>query len=251
MRVLFRLLTILTDKIVLAQPSAAADFEGVPAKQVLVQNCVSMAYAQCISQSLGKGGGKTGMRIIHLGLMSRTRGWPELLASLSNASEEMEIVFVGEINDGSESAFSKVPELGLSERISLEPWLPFRDAFQRVAESDVGIIAFQPGRHNNVHALPHKMFDYMIAGLPVVAPAFAVEVSGIVREADCGLRGRILPTSDRSAEALEFLARRPDERRRLGDNGRQAVLTRYNWEREAAKLEAMYLKCRPDPPGAE
>jgi glycosyltransferase involved in cell wall biosynthesis len=42
------------------------------------------------------------------------------------------------------------------------------------------------------------------------------------------------------AKVVESLCRDPQEARRLGENGRRAVLERYNWENEFAKLEDLY-----------
>jgi glycosyltransferase involved in cell wall biosynthesis len=83
------------------------------------------------------------------------------------------------------------------------------------------------------------MFDYMMAGLPVVVPSFAEEVSRIVREYDCGLT---VDSSDPAelAHVLDRLASDPSLRRRLGENGRRAVLDKYNWEVEGGRLTRMY-----------
>ena len=48
-------------------------------------------------------------------------------------------------------------------------------------------VLFQPGDENHRLALPHKLFDCMLAGLPVIAPAFAEEVAAVVRDAACGV----------------------------------------------------------------
>src|SRR5690606_3346557 len=81
--------------------------------------------------------------------------------------------------------------------------------------------------------------DYMLSELPVIVPDFAVEVAQIVSEADCGL---VVDTTDPAAiaSALDRLARDPEERERLGRNGRAAVLKRYNWAPEGDRLVEMY-----------
>jgi glycosyltransferase involved in cell wall biosynthesis len=239
LRALFRLLLICTDRVVLAKESIAGDYPN-PEKQVLVRNYVAASYANRIAGPRAESSSRNGLRIIHLGLISRKRGWPQLLASVAESELPFELVFVGQFNDGSESEFWKrTAELGLKDRIMAKEWMQFEDAFRLVCSSDVGVITFQPGIHNHVHALPHKMFDYMAAGLAVIAPIFALEVSRIIREADCGL---LVDSSDPRSlrEALEFLAQHPGERARMGRNGRDAVLHRYNWENEAARLEQMY-----------
>lgn len=241
LRLLFRALMMFTDRVVLAKESIAEDYPN-PAKRVLVRNYVSAEYADR-KPDLGKDDRHIGpIRIIHLGLISRVRGWPQLVEAVAGSSESFEVWFVGEFNDGSEAAFhERSAELGVADRMKVLPWLPFKEAFRLVCSSDAGIVAFQPGCYNHVHALPHKMFDYMVAGIPVLAPTFAQEVSRIVRDADCGL---LFDSSDPRSirQALESLARKPMERTRLGNNGRTAIRLLFNWEREYSKLEHMYLE---------
>ncbi|MBI4722603.1 MAG: glycosyltransferase [Candidatus Stahlbacteria bacterium] len=42
------------------------------------------------------------------------------------------------------------------------------------------------------------------------------------------------------AKAIEYLIEHPDERRKMGENGRRAVLEKYNWEEERKKLLVLY-----------
>jgi glycosyltransferase involved in cell wall biosynthesis len=44
------------------------------------------------------------------------------------------------------------------------------------------------------------------------------------------------------ADAIRELADDPARARRLGENGREAILTRFNWESEFAKLDALYRR---------
>jgi glycosyltransferase involved in cell wall biosynthesis len=179
--------------------------------------------------------------VIHLGRMARQKGWPQLLEALSVArAPGLRAWLVGSFADNSETEFhARVAGLGLSGRVIAENWMPFADAYRRVLAADIGIVSLQPGSYNHTLALPHKLFDYMVAGLPVIAPAFAREVAEIVGGNECGL---LVDTSNPRAiaEALDRLARDPEERDRLGANGRKAVLERYNWERESEKLVGMY-----------
>ena len=60
-----------------------------------------------------------------------------------------------------------------------------------------------------------------------------------MRETEAGL---IVDVSDPAAiaEAFDRLANDPELRRRLGENGRKAVLETYNWGAEAERLIAFY-----------
>jgi glycosyltransferase involved in cell wall biosynthesis len=147
---------------------------------------------------------------------------------------------VGQFNDDSEREFLECTKaLRLTERIKYDPWMPFHEAFQCLLNADIGLILFQPGIQNHVFALPHKMFDYMLAKLPVIAPDFAEEVRDIVNESRAGLL--VDPTRpDDIAAAVDIILADKELRESLGARGRKAVLETYNWENEAVKLVDAY-----------
>lgn len=87
-------------------------------------------------------------------------------------------------------------------------------------------------------ALPVKMFEYMAAGIPVIASDFPLW-RGIVEGSRCGLC--VDPRDPAAiAAAIDYLATHPRQARDMGASGRRAVLDRYNWENEEAKLIAFY-----------
>jgi len=236
----FRLLTPLTDRIVLAKRTVADDFAHDEAeKLVLVLN-----YSPRPTETTGPSSASPtdeAVTAIHLGLISRVRGWLQLLDALKQARlSHLRLHIIGEFNDGSLADFqAQVQAYGLEDRVLVEDWMPYDEAFARLLAADIGLLLLQPGRLNHVYAFPHKVFDYMAAGLPVVVPKFAVEIAPLVQEANCGLLVDPADSVD-IARTLDELASNPDVRRRMGQNGREAILTRYNWENEAAKLIAMY-----------
>jgi glycosyltransferase involved in cell wall biosynthesis len=240
-RLLFRLLCRVTDRVVLAKRSVAGDFPADPAP-LLVQNFTPVASLQQGLQDESACGKDDGtLTAIHLGLISVNRGWPQLVDSVRLAGiEQLRVHVIGHFHDQSADSFHQaVQAADLSDTFDVDDWMPFEEAFRCLTNADIGLVLFQPGIQNHVYALPHKLFDYMLAGLPVIVPDFAEEVSGIVREAECGLL--VDPSNPREiAEALRLLASDADLRRRLGQNGRRAVLEKYNWEAEAQKLIPMY-----------
>lgn len=103
--------------------------------------------------------------------------------------------------------------------------------------SSAGLACLHP-LPNHVRSLPLKLFEYMAAGLPVVASNFPLWEE-IVTANGCGLT--VPPGDCRAiAAALQTLAGNPDLGRQMGANARRAWLTRYNWLREAEKLLALY-----------
>jgi glycosyltransferase involved in cell wall biosynthesis len=87
-------------------------------------------------------------------------------------------------------------------------------------------------------AYPVKMFEYMAAGLPVIASDFPLWRQ-IVDTAGCGLLVDPLDPAA-IAQAMRWVLDRPQEAQEMGRRGRRAIETVYNWEREAQKLLALY-----------
>ena len=108
-----------------------------------------------------------------------------------------------------------------------------------LAQARVGVATLHPDP-NYLGSLPTKLFEYMAAGLPVVASNFPLWKE-IVEGNKCGLTVNPLDPEE-IAHAIEYLINHPDEARRMGENGRQAVLEKYNWETEGKKLLALYEK---------
>jgi glycosyltransferase involved in cell wall biosynthesis len=82
------------------------------------------------------------------------------------------------------------------------------------------------------------MFEYMAAGIPVIASDFPLWRE-IVLGNQCGL---CLDPMDPAtiAKAIDYLLQHPNEARQMGENGRRAVLERYNWSVEEVKLLDFY-----------
>jgi len=237
--VLINGLSRMASGIVLAKSSLEKDFSHLPQERVhLVENFVSLVALKSAPRDEVR---EPPIKLIHLGLIGRLRGWPQLLEALAMARcQSAQLLILGATNDGSEQELrAEIDRMGLTNRVRYEAWLPYEEAMEQVRLSDAGLIMFQPGLFNHVHALPHKMFDYMAGEVAVIAPEFAVEVAAIVRDAQCGLL--IDPSKpDSIAQAIDHLYDNPDQLQSLGRSGRAAVLSRYNWEAEAEKLLAMY-----------
>ena len=101
-----------------------------------------------------------------------------------------------------------------------------------MANANVGVLTYRVCGHWN-HTIPNKIFDYMLAGLPVLATE-VLTIKRIIIEADCGVVCKNLNSKD-VAEKLEYL-KNPDVRQKLGENGYQAVFEKYNWESDSYHL---------------
>ena len=124
-----------------------------------------------------------------------------------------------------------------SSRVVLEPWMEPLEVNRRLAGADIGLVLLHDVPRYR-EALPVKLFEYMAAGLPVIASDFPLW-KGILEESDAGL---VVDARDPEAiaEAMDRLIRSPELRQVMGENARLAVLQKYNWQSEANVLLKLY-----------
>jgi glycosyltransferase involved in cell wall biosynthesis len=87
------------------------------------------------------------------------------------------------------------------------------------------------------------MFEYMAAGLPVLASDFP-PIRQILQGEDCG--ACVDPSQVSAAsQVIENWWHNPQLARQLGSNARQAVLNEYNWESLIERLDRLYQHLNP------
>ena len=180
----------------------------------------------------------------HLGAIGRARGWPQMLEALALCPPDTRLVLVGRFTDGSEADFhARAAQRGLAGRIDVTGWLDQAAALERLRGCDIALVLFQRGEENHRLALPHKLFDAMAAGVPVIAPDFAQEVAAVVRQAGCGV---LVDCGDPAAVAAGIASlAHPASRTALGEAGWRAARDAFAWEAEAARLVALYRALMP------
>jgi glycosyltransferase involved in cell wall biosynthesis len=101
-----------------------------------------------------------------------------------------------------------------------------------LAQMDVAVAPYPPSE--DFYFSPLKVYEYMAAGLPVVAS----NIGQIPEVIEDGVNGLLVTPGDGAAlaNALEYLWRSPLLRRRLGDAARAKILQHHTWERVVAKI---------------
>jgi glycosyltransferase involved in cell wall biosynthesis len=106
-----------------------------------------------------------------------------------------------------------------------------------LGRSVAGLVTFH-ALPNHVDAQPNKMFEYMSAGIPVIASNFALW-RDIIEGNQCGIC--VDPMNPEAiAAAIDYLIEHPEDAKKMGENGRKAVLEKYNWLMEEKKLINLY-----------
>ncbi len=126
---------------------------------------------------------------------------------------------------------------GLEQDVTLHCNLSF-DEVRDLASRSAAAFAPYPGDAHYRIALPMRLFDYMAWGVPYVTSEFSA-LTELVEGLEPGV---MVPPGDVDAyaEALARVLRDPGLARRLGENGRELVRTRLNWDLESEQLIALY-----------
>ncbi len=104
-------------------------------------------------------------------------------------------------------------------------------------EVRAGLVILHP-EESFVASQPVKLFEYMAAGIPVIASDFPLWRK-IVEEAGCGLL--VNPFDTRAiATAIEHLITAPGEAEAMGQRGRKAVEGHFSWANEEKTLLSFY-----------
>lgn len=175
--------------------------------------------------------------VCYVGGLAKVRGIKPLINAMSLVSTGTRLNLVGEFSEASlerevkaDDGWKAVNEIGYLDREGV------REVLSR---SRAGLVTLLP-IPNYLDALPIKMFEYMSAGIPVIASNFDLWKK-IVEENSCGLC--VDPTSPHAiALAIDFLVGNPVEAERMGLNGKNAVFSKFNWENEERKLINFYTQ---------
>lgn len=180
--------------------------------------------------------------LVYAGRFSTDRGLLVIATALQRLAGQglhPRVRLLGAWTDPAEQQAFAAATRGLEGQIEHAGWVPFEQIAAQLQQCDIALAVLQP-IPRYVAALPVKLFEYMACGLPVVISDFPANRE-VVAAADCGLL--VDPANvDAVSEALARLLADPAEAHRLGENGRRAFETRYNWQALEPRLLSLYAQ---------
>jgi glycosyltransferase involved in cell wall biosynthesis len=166
----------------------------------------------------------------------RHRGLDTLVDAMSDVIAEEPGAVLSLVGDGAERVYleSRAPA-----GVHFEGWQPFERIPAYISASDVCVVPHRSTPHTET-TVPHKLFQYMLMGKPVVVSSCA-PLRRIVEEVGAG---EVFVAGDERDLARAILRLRdPEVAARAGAAGRRAVLEGgLNWERSARALVALYTR---------
>lgn len=220
------------DAIVAATPTIASRFPRD--KTVTVQNFPTLAENTAEDPPLYD---RRSPHFAYVGEISAIRGAYEMVQALHHL-EELEVVrleLAGAFQPADVGAYLK--SMPGWDKVIYHGWAGRNELARILANARAGLVVSHPTR-NNLDAYPVKMFEYMAAGIPVIASDIPLWRQ-IVETAGCGLLVDPL-RPEQIAAAMRWMLSHPAEAEDMGRRGRLAILQQYNWERESVHLVGLY-----------
>lgn len=175
--------------------------------------------------------------VVYAGRIEGVRGAREMVAAMGALPDHVDarLALAGVFEPA--SLEDELRDASGWDRVDALGWLTRPEIADLLGRARIGLVLLHPV-DNYIEAQPNKLFEYMAAGIPVVASDFP-SWRAIVEGAGCGLLVDPLDP-DGIARAIEWLLSHPTEAAAMGQRGREAVHRRYTWDAEGARLVDFY-----------
>jgi glycosyltransferase involved in cell wall biosynthesis len=167
------------------------------------------------------------VRVLFVGGFYPWHGVEHLLraaAALGPAARRLRLQLIGG-GPQSDDVRRLAVELGIAELVEMPGRVAHAEVERYLRTADIAVAPYP--RLNPFYFSPLKVFEYMAAGLPIVASDQG-QMSAVLEH---GRTAMLYPPDDigRLAEMIRQLAEQPALRRRIGANAHAALKTRYTW----------------------
>ena len=171
---------------------------------------------------------------IFVGAITKIRGIEHVITALE-INSKVKLDLVGGTND--HAHLSSLRDNQGWSHVNEHGFLPQATAFEMMKSSIFGVVTYLPFP-NHINSQPNKIFEYMAAGIPIIASNFPLWIE-LVEETKVGLCINPDNPSEISS-AIDFILENPEEAEQMGLRGRNLVQTRFNWAVEKSKLLRLY-----------
>jgi glycosyltransferase involved in cell wall biosynthesis len=180
--------------------------------------------------------------VLFQGYLQPSRGLNWLVQAAPFLDPNIVIVIMGKDQSGTKAQLQALmAEKGVADRVKIIPPVPYTELLDWTASADIGLNLVAPdyAKAGNV-MLPNKLFEYVMAGLPILAtPGDAV--SEFISTYAVGRFLASLEPETIGAAINEILADK-GALVRMHHNGLEAAKQQLNWEQEKVRLLELYRR---------
>jgi glycosyltransferase involved in cell wall biosynthesis len=177
--------------------------------------------------------------VLYHGSLLAGRGLEQLILSVHHFDASSVLVIIGSQGEFYRDVLAPlVDSEKLNDRVSFIPYVPPEEMMGYVVGADVGVAIYRNVNLNNYFCAPTKLYEYLMAGVPVVTSAFPELVDfltehrvGCTFDPDC-------PES--IAAAVNDVCNTPPPLAEVRARAIELVRHEFNWERESQKLLGIF-----------
>jgi glycosyltransferase involved in cell wall biosynthesis len=173
--------------------------------------------------------------VLHHGAAAEDRGGEALIRSFAEL-DGAHLLFLGAVGGYADGLRRLSEQLGLGTRVHFRAPVPLADLLSYSAQADVGVTLLEDTCLNHRLALPNKAFEYIAAGIPVVASELP-ELRGLIDEYGVGWTAD--PADPASIAAVLRSAFESRDDGALRDRLARAA-DRLSWRHEKSRLVGLY-----------
>ncbi|WP_207644734.1 glycosyltransferase [Caloranaerobacter ferrireducens] len=173
--------------------------------------------------------------LLYQGGIQQGRGLEKIVEAIPKIKKGV-IVFIGDGKIKNE-IIKLCEEIGVMDRVRFVPKVPVNELLNYTQNAYLGFQVLQNICYNHYSTLSNKLFEYIMAEVPVVASSFP-EIKKVVEGERVGVT--IDPhESENIAKAVNFMIDNPDKYAEYKANCKKAR-EKYNWEREKENFIRIY-----------
>lgn len=220
--------------VVTATPTINKRFETYNANSVVIHNFPIMNELTIDETSQENMKKETA---IYIGGITRLRGISEMVDAFEiiNHHETIPLSLAGKFSP--EKLEGEMKGKSGWQFVDHAGWLSREEVKESLSRAFVGLVLLHP-EPRYIVSYPIKLFEYMSAGIPVIASNFPLWEQ-IVHDSGCGVCVDPL-NPEAISDAVLWFYRNPEEAKKMGASGRKAIIEKYNWEKEAERLVELY-----------
>ena len=218
------------DGIVGATPFIAKKFFKINQNVVNINNYPKIEELQSIENPQRVHG-----QVCYIGGISVERGIKEVIEALTKTKNDVNLALAGKFH--SEQLEKDIKQDEGWQKTHFIGFVGRKEIQELLSTTQIGLVTLHP-TISYLDSLPVKLFEYMCAGIPVIASDFPLWRE-IVLKHNCGLC--VDPKNpEEIAKAIDYLVDHPEIASQMGENGFKAVQAEFNWANEESKLLQFY-----------